>query len=102
MRDDLLLQFGASELPRYVTALLEHAHAVARGTEAAIRVARVCSVQAELGERAGIAQTDLDGLLALAQSSSALLGDRLESVGQHDYDESRRLLGNKQSSRGAV
>jgi hypothetical protein len=80
MRDCLLKQFGASALPPLVAVLLEHAHAIARGGEAAIRVARVSAVQRELGQPLDIENGDSDCLLALAQAASELLGDRLEAL----------------------
>ncbi|MGF6904641.1 hypothetical protein P3T22_005930 [Paraburkholderia sp. GAS348] len=104
MRDSLVLQLDANDLPPYVVSLLEHTHSVARGTEAVIRAARVAAVQCELGEPANVASGDVDHLLALAQSAAALLGDRLESIAEHDYthehSESRRICSAEQSSRG--
>lgn len=100
MRDRLLKQFGASELPVPVADLLEHAHGVSRGAAVAIRVARVLAVQRELGEPAFLANADADDLLALAGAAAALLGERLESLSQRVHDESRRLSGDEQTSRG--
>lgn len=100
MRDGLLKQFTVRELPASVADVLEHAHIVARGAAVAIRVARVVSVQRELGEHAGIENIDADHLLALAGAAAELLGDRLESLSQRAHDESRCLSGDEQSSRG--
>ncbi|VVE88409.1 hypothetical protein [Pandoraea bronchicola] len=100
MRESLILQFGASELPPPVADVLEHAHSVARGAAAVICVARAASVRRELGEPAGIENIDADYLLALAGAAAALLGDRLESLSQHVRGESRHLSDDEQSVRG--
>lgn len=85
MRDCLLKQFGASGLSPQVAVLLEYAHAVARGGEVAIRVARVSAVQRELGEALDMENGDSDRLLALAQAASELLGDRLEALAESTH-----------------
>ncbi|WP_124470946.1 hypothetical protein [Burkholderia ubonensis] len=100
MRDGLLLQFGASELPPPVADLLERAYSVSRGAAVAISIARMAAVQRELGEPADLTNTDADHLLALAGAAVALLGDRLESLSQYAHDESRHLSVDEQSSRG--
>lgn len=102
MRDCLLKQFGASELPPHVAHLLEQIHSIVRGTESAIRAARVRAVKCARGESADLSATDADFMLGLAQAASELLGDRLEALSQQVHDESRRLSSNEQSLRGNV
>ncbi|CAG9189517.1 hypothetical protein PSP6_10144 [Paraburkholderia tropica] len=100
MRDCLLKQFDATELPWHVADLLERAYVVARGTESVIRAVRVRAVQCSHGESADLSATDADFLMGLAQASSELLGDRLEALSQHVNDESRRLSDDEHSLGG--
>ncbi|MBB3255447.1 hypothetical protein F4827_000345 [Paraburkholderia bannensis] len=93
MRDTLLKQFCDNALPESVSGLLEHAHSVARGTAAAISLARIATVERTHGNAETLASAESDHLLALASSAAALLGDRLESLSLHLHDKAERLSG---------
>ncbi|MGY6154121.1 hypothetical protein [Paraburkholderia graminis] len=82
---DLPKQFGAAELPSRVAGLLEHTYSITRGTEAAIRAARMRTVKCANGDPADLSATDADFMLALAQAASELLGDRLEALAESKH-----------------